>query len=83
MSHSDPALSIPVHYQSVFASGTCWGSYMVVRLSSYPEVKAGVSMHPSHSAIIGALGEDEAQILEEAKDSSYQLFMPTGKYSYK
>ncbi len=37
---------------------------MVIRLSAYPEVTAGVSMHPSHSPIMSNLGEDEKEILE-------------------
>ena len=36
---------------------------MTMRLSSYPEVMAAVSMHPSHSPIMSMLGEDEEQIL--------------------
>ena len=58
--------------------GTCWGSYMTIRMSSLPEVVAGVglanitckylrslqvSVHPSHSVLIPQLGEDEAKIL--------------------
>ena len=38
--------------------GTCWGSYMVLRESAYDFMKAGVSMHPSHTPIAGLLGED-------------------------
>jgi hypothetical protein len=58
-------------------SGTCWGTYLVIRLSSYPEVTAGVNMHPSHSPIMAALGEDEKAAVEAAKNS-FQLFMPAG-----
>ena len=48
------------------AVGTCWGSYMVVRLAAHPKMKAGVSMHPSHSPIMAThLGEDEKEILNE------------------
>ena len=48
------------------AIGTCWGSYMVVRLAADPKMKAGVSMHPSHSPIMAThLGEDEEEILNE------------------
>ncbi len=47
--------------------GTCWGTYMTVRLSSYVEVKAGISMHPSHSPVIGMLNENEENILKEIK----------------
>lgn len=54
--------------------GTCWGTYVVVRLASYVEMKAGVSLHPSHSPVINMLGENEEQILKEIK--SPQMFMP-------
>ncbi len=47
--------------------GTCWGTYMTVRLSSYVEVKAGISMHPSHTPVIGMLSENEEEILKEIK----------------
>lgn len=56
--------------------GTCWGTYMTVRLSSYVEVKAGISMHPSHTPVIGMLSENEEEILKEIK--SPQMFMPAG-----
>lgn len=59
------------------AIGTCWGSYMVVRQSAYPELKAGVSMHPSHTPIANnILGEVEKELLEAIKCP--QLFMPAG-----
>ena len=48
----------------------------MIRLASYPEVKAGVSMHPSHPAVARFNGEDERALLEAAKESK-QLFMPT------
>ena len=52
------------------AIGTCWGSYMVVRLAADPKMKAGVSMHPSHSPIMAThLGEDEEEILNEIQVS--------------
>jgi len=56
--------------------GTCWGSYMVMRLSSYDQFAAGASWHPSHSPIGGLLGEDEKQLLSSIKCP--QLFMPAG-----
>jgi len=55
--------------------GTCWGSYPVVRLSTLPDFKAGVSMHPSHSPIMAKLDENESDILKEVK--SPQLMMPS------
>jgi len=56
--------------------GTCWGSYMVVRQSSYPSVRAGVSMHPSHTPISEVVGEEETQLLKSIQCP--QLFMPAG-----
>ena len=47
------------------AIGTCWGSYMVVRMAAHPKMLAGVSMHPSHSPIMENLGENEEDILNE------------------
>jgi len=57
------------------AVGTCWGSYMTVRMSSLPEIAAGVSVHPSHSVMIPQLGEDETEILEQVE--APQLLLPT------
>jgi hypothetical protein len=57
----------------LLSSGTCWGSYMVLRLSSCPSVSAGVSMHPSHSGIIKILGEDEEKILNEIQVCLFAL----------
>ena len=56
--------------------GTCWGTYVVVKLSSYVDLKAGISMHPSHTAICAMLGVDEEKILKEVKCP--QMFMPAG-----
>ena len=61
---------------SLGALGTCWGSYMVVRECAYDQFKAGVSWHPSHSPIMGLLGEDEKQLI--TKIGCPQLFMPAG-----
>jgi len=59
-----------------FASvGTCGGSYVTLRLSSLPEIIAGVSIHPSHSVMIPTLGEDEADILAQVEVP--QLMLPT------
>ena len=55
--------------------GTCWGSYMTIRLSSYPMVVAGVSMHPAHSEIMAKLGEDEEEIMRRVGNK--QLMMPS------
>ena len=57
--------------------GTCWGSYLVVKLSSDVDFKAGLSMHPSHTAICAMMGVDEEKILKEVKCP--QMFMPAGE----
>jgi len=57
--------------------GTCWGSYCVIRQSSHPLVKAGVSWHPSHSFIASLMKEDEKELLENIKCDQY--FMPAGE----
>ena len=43
-------------------------------MSSYVELKAGISMHPGHPAICAMLGVDEESILKEIKCP--QMFMP-------
>jgi len=58
------------------AIGTCWGSYMVVRQCAYPELKAGVSMHPSHTVVSKIREEEEGDILQAI--ACPQLFMPAG-----
>ena len=49
---------------------------MVLRLSSYVDLKAGISMHPSHTAICTMLGVNEETLLKEIKCP--QMFMPAG-----
>ena len=56
------------------AIGTCWGSYMVVRMAAHPKMLAGVSMHPSHSPIMQNLGENEEEILNEIQVHQCTLF---------
>jgi len=56
-----------------FTVGTCWGSYMTIRLSSYPEFLGGVSLHPSHSGMMASLRENETAIMEAVR--SPQLFL--------
>ena len=50
---------------TIGAIGTCWGSYMVVRMSSHPLISAGVSMYPSHSTVIKVMKENEKDILAQ------------------
>ena len=49
------------------AVGTCWGSYVVLRLAEFVEFQAGVSFHPSHSKIAEILQENEEEILKVRK----------------
>ena len=49
---------------------------MVLRMSSYVEVKAGISLHPSHPTFNPMLNVDEEQLLKEVKCP--QMFMPAG-----
>lgn len=58
-------------------SGTCWGSYVVLRISSHPDFKAGVSFHPSHTILMSLMNDDERVILEGLKGTP-QLFAPAG-----
>lgn len=53
--------------------GTCWGTYVTVKLSTLPEFSAGVSMHPSHSPMMLLLAENEEEVLRSIQ--SPQLMM--------
>jgi len=64
---------------TIGAIGTCWGSYMVVRMSSHPLISAGVSMYPSHSTVIKVMKENEKDILAQIQDGSKQLFLPSAQ----
>ncbi len=55
--------------------GTCWGSYPVIRMSEDVDVKAGISMHPSHPNLLKLLEEDETELLKSIK--SPQMFLPS------
>jgi dienelactone hydrolase len=55
------------------ALGTCWGSYVVMRLSADPKILAGVSWHPSHTPISGLVGEDPKIMI--SKVAAPQLIM--------
>ena len=41
--------------ESIGSIGTCWGTYPVIAMSSHPDIKAGISMHPSHPGVIKQL----------------------------
>lgn len=61
----------------VFGSmGTCWGSYLVIKLSALPDFKAGISMHPSHPKMMMLLEESEEDAYKEV--NCKQLFMSAG-----
>jgi len=52
--------------QTFGVAGTCWGGYMVARLSSYGEFKAGVSFHPATTFIAeNILKEELYEVLDE------------------
>ena len=53
--------------------GFCWGAYVVVKLSADPQIKAGVSVHPSHPKVIGQLEENEESVLKEIKCPQFFL----------
>ena len=56
--------------------GTCWGSYPVVFLSRFDNIKAGISMHPSHPGLISSVGQSESEVLSQIV--APQLFMTEG-----
>jgi len=66
-------LSAPL---SIGLIGTCWGSYPVVFLSRFNNIKCGISMHPSHPGLIALSGQDESEVL--SKIVAPQLFMSEG-----
>ena len=47
--------------QTYGAVGTCWGSYVVLRLAENVGFQAGVSFHPSHSPIAGSILQVKSQ----------------------
>jgi len=60
--------------KSFGAFGFCWGTVPVIKFSSFPEFKAGVSFHPSHPPIFGMTGVDEEK--EYQAVTAAQLMMP-------
>jgi len=66
--------------RSVGAVGTCYGSYVVMHLSSegfggFGLMSGGVSIHPGHPGVMAEYGEDEAEVYSHI--SSPQYFMAT------
>jgi len=65
------------HGAKRFASlGTCWGSYVVIRMSADPKFCSGVSWHPSHTPMTDTLGEDVKELMKAVQCP--QLIMPAG-----
>jgi len=62
--------------KSISTFGFCWGSVPVIHFSSFPEIKCGVSFHPSHPPIFGMIGADEESQLKAV--TAPQLLMPAG-----
>jgi len=56
--------------------GFCWGSVPVIKFSSLPEIKCGVSFHPSHPKLFGMVGVDEEEQLKAV--TAAQLLLPAG-----
>jgi len=61
---------------SIGLIGTCWGSFPVVMLSRFENIKCGISMHPSHDKLIGLAGQEESDVLSQIE--APQLFMTEG-----
>jgi len=55
------------HGAQVFACvGTCWGGYMVTRLSGYSDFKAGISFHPATTFIAENVNKEKLyEVLDE------------------
>ncbi len=53
-----------INTRDIFLTGTCWGSYLVMKLCHiYRSLfLAGVSFHPATGNIAQALGENEREI---------------------
>jgi dienelactone hydrolase len=57
--------------------GFCWGTWPVVKQSSYPEIAGGAHCHPSHPGIVNFNkdGETEAKVIEAI--TCPQLLLPS------
>ena len=47
--------------------GTCWGGYMVARLSSYSDFRAGVSFHPATTFIAENVNKEKLYEVRQRK----------------
>ena len=54
--------------------GTCWGGYMVARLSSYSDFRAAVSFHPATTFI--AENVNKEKLYEVRSDEAANIFPP-------
>jgi len=57
------------HGAEMFAcAGTCWGGYMVTRLSGYSDFKAGISFHPATTFIAENVNKEKLyEVLDEVQ----------------
>ena len=51
--------------------GTCWGGYMVSRLSSYSDFRAGVSFHPATTFIAETVNKEK---LYEVRSEAVNIY---------
>ena len=73
--NSIPLISVQLSFFFLIYINFVW-FFKVVRQCAYPALKAGVSMHPSHTGVSKVVGEDESELLAAIKCP--QLFMPAG-----
>ena len=50
--------------KSLGTVGTCWGTYPVLRMSEDVDIKAAISMHPSHPTILGKISAVARALIE-------------------
>jgi dienelactone hydrolase len=55
--------------------GTCWGTYVTLKLCGRGEIEVGVNWHPSHVVVSKLLGEDVKTLLENSRKCKHQLMM--------
>jgi len=55
------------NFKFIGVLGTGWGTYLSAKLSSYGEIKAGIMIEPSISAVVEALNEDLFEVFEEVR----------------
>ena len=56
------------HGATVFGCvGTCWGGYMVARLSGYTDFRAGVAFHPATTFIAENCNQEKLYEVSQSK----------------